>query len=59
MPEQLFVASARFDALVASLLALDKDHPTFENNIITTLGEVGGVWPDTIQAEAEAEAVAA
>ncbi len=55
MPEQLFVASARFDALAAALADLDPEHPEYENQIRVTLGEVGGVWPDTIQAEAEAD----
>lgn len=54
MTEQVFVASARFDALVAALSSLDKDHPQFENYIISALVEIGGVLPNTIQAETEA-----
>lgn len=56
MTEQVFVASARFDALAAAVADLDPDHPEYRNQIRVTLGEVGGVWPDSIQAEAEAEA---
>lgn len=54
MTEQVFVASARFDALAIALADLDPEHPEYRNQIRVTLGEVGGVWPDTIQAEAEA-----
>lgn len=54
MPEQLFVRSALFHALVAKIASLDKDHPEFENQIVTTLGEDGGIWPDSIKDEAEA-----
>lgn len=54
MTEQVFVASARFDALAAALADLDKDHPEYKNQIVTTLGEIGGVWPASIKAESEA-----
>lgn len=56
MTEQVFVASARFDTLATALADLDKDHPEYENQIRVTLGEIGGVWPDSIKDEAEAEA---
>lgn len=58
MPEQVFVASARFDALAIALADLDPAHPEYRNQIRVTLGEVGGVWPNSIQGEAEAEAAA-
>ncbi|MDO8985561.1 hypothetical protein [Cypionkella sp.] len=49
-----YIPTDRFDTLVAALVSLDRDHPEFENNVITTLGEVGGLWPDTLKAELEA-----
>lgn len=49
-----YIPADCFRTLVAALVGLDRDHPEFENNVITALGEVGCLWPDTLKAELEA-----
>lgn len=52
-----YLANTDHDALVAALTALDRDpaHPQpLSNRIIEVLGEIGGLWPASINLDRDA-----